>query len=183
MRSRISIRGYVRPSVRLSVGHTRVETMQKCRFRPKLLSVPARTRLMPCIWPQNACLAHRMALLEKLRFSINWKQPKTKWTTGCSLAKDFSFSKKKGKQMKKLKIAFLSDSQLGECSHDTHMTLSNHSTYGTHDSHCHRNGYEINRENPMNCLTTTCFDMSLTLTLHSDPSTKVFWDRSWIDHG
>ena len=56
MRSRISIRGCVRPSirpsvrqsVRPSVGHTRVE---KCRFWPKLLSVRARTHLMPCIRP------------------------------------------------------------------------------------------------------------------------------------
>ena len=59
MRSRISIRGYVRPSVGLSVRlsihpsvhHTRVETMQKCRFWPKLLSVRSRTHLMPCIRP------------------------------------------------------------------------------------------------------------------------------------
>ena len=33
-------------SVRRSVRHTRVETMQKCRFWPILLSVPARTHLM-----------------------------------------------------------------------------------------------------------------------------------------
>ena len=54
MRSRISIRGCVRPSVgpsvrpsvRRSVGHTRVETTRKCRFWPKLLSVRARTHLM-----------------------------------------------------------------------------------------------------------------------------------------
>ena len=61
MRSRISIRGCVRPSVGPSVrpsvrpsvgpsvGHTRVKTMHKCRFWPKLLSVRARTHLMPCI--------------------------------------------------------------------------------------------------------------------------------------
>ena len=63
MRSRISIRGCVRPSVRpsvgpsvrpsvrRSVGHTRVEILQKCRFWPKLLAVRARTHLMPCIRP------------------------------------------------------------------------------------------------------------------------------------
>ena len=34
------------PSVRPSVRHTRVETMQKCRFWPKELSVPARMHLM-----------------------------------------------------------------------------------------------------------------------------------------
>ena len=36
----------VRPSVRPSVGHTRVETTQKCHFCPNLLSVRARTHLM-----------------------------------------------------------------------------------------------------------------------------------------
>ena len=55
MRSRISIEGCVRPSVCRSicpsVGHTRVETMQKCCFRSKLLSVQARTHLLPCIRP------------------------------------------------------------------------------------------------------------------------------------
>ena len=55
MRSRISIRGYVCPSVGRSdgqsVGHTRVETMQKWRFWSKLLSVRARTHLRPCIRP------------------------------------------------------------------------------------------------------------------------------------
>ena len=39
------------PSVGPSVRHTRVETMQKRRFRPKLLSVRTRTHLMPCIRP------------------------------------------------------------------------------------------------------------------------------------
>ena len=38
-------------SVRRSVRHTRVETMHKCRFRPKLLAVRSRTHLMPCIRP------------------------------------------------------------------------------------------------------------------------------------
>ena len=38
-------------SVSRSVGHTRIETMQKCRFWPKLLSVRARTHLMSCIRP------------------------------------------------------------------------------------------------------------------------------------
>ena len=59
MRSRISIRRCVRPSVRPSVGrsvhplvsHTRVETIKKWRFWQKLLSVWARTHLMPCIRP------------------------------------------------------------------------------------------------------------------------------------
>ena len=61
MRSCISIRGCVRPSVHPSVGpsirrsarpsvhHKRVETIQKYRFHPKLLSVRARTHLMPRI--------------------------------------------------------------------------------------------------------------------------------------
>ena len=48
---RLLLRRSIHPSVRRSVGHTRVETMQKCRFRPKLLSVRARTHLMPCIRP------------------------------------------------------------------------------------------------------------------------------------
>ena len=43
------------PSVGRSVGrsvrHARVETMQKSRFWPKSLPVPARTHLMPCIRP------------------------------------------------------------------------------------------------------------------------------------
>ena len=55
MRYRISIRGCVRPSVSPSIGHTRVETMEKCRFWPKLLSVPARTHLLPCNRP---CFFH-----------------------------------------------------------------------------------------------------------------------------
>ena len=51
MRSRNSIRGCVRPSVGRSVGRTRVEILQKCHFRPKLLAVRAWTHLMPCIQP------------------------------------------------------------------------------------------------------------------------------------
>ena len=58
MCSRISIRGCVRPSVGRSVGHTRVEILQKCRFRPKLLAVPTRTHLMLCIRP---CYLHQQA--------------------------------------------------------------------------------------------------------------------------
>ena len=56
MRPRISIRGCVRPSVgrsvRRSVGHTRVETTQKCHFCPNLLSVRARTYLM-AVYPAS----------------------------------------------------------------------------------------------------------------------------------
>ena len=38
-------------SVGWSVGRTRVEILKKCRFRPELLAVQARTHLMPCIRP------------------------------------------------------------------------------------------------------------------------------------
>ena len=47
MRSRISIRRCVRPSVRPSFTHE----LKSCCFRPKLPAVPARTHLMPCIRP------------------------------------------------------------------------------------------------------------------------------------
>ena len=63
MRSRISIRGCVRPSVRPSVGpsvrpsvrpsvgHTRVETMQKCRFDQDYYQYEQERILWPCIRP------------------------------------------------------------------------------------------------------------------------------------
>ena len=43
-----SVRASVRVSICPSVSHTRVETKQKSLFWPKLLSVRARTHLMPC---------------------------------------------------------------------------------------------------------------------------------------
>ena len=46
-----SVRPSIRRSVCPSVHHTRVETMQKNRFWPKLRAVRARTHLMPCIRP------------------------------------------------------------------------------------------------------------------------------------
>ena len=49
------VRPSIGPSVGPSVSHTQVDTMQMCRFWPKLLSVRARTHLMPCIRP---CFCH-----------------------------------------------------------------------------------------------------------------------------
>ena len=51
MSVRWSVRRSVRRSVCPSVGHTRVETMKKCCFWPKLPSVRAKLHLMPCIRP------------------------------------------------------------------------------------------------------------------------------------
>ena len=46
-----SVRRSIHLSIRPSIYHTKVETKQKCRFWPKLLSVRTRTHLMPCIRP------------------------------------------------------------------------------------------------------------------------------------
>ena len=57
MSVRPSVRRSIRPSVRRSVRQTRVETIQKSWFWPKLLAVRARTHLkMPCIRPCFGCL-------------------------------------------------------------------------------------------------------------------------------
>ena len=51
-----SVHWSIRRSVCPSVGHTRVEILQKCCFRPKLLAVQSRTHLMPCIRPYFTAL-------------------------------------------------------------------------------------------------------------------------------
>jgi len=120
MRSRISIRGYVgssirpfvgwfvhpsvrwsvRPSVRSLVGssvrHTQVETMQQCRFWPKLLSVRAATHavypalfihnLEPKLKRSKAVFLPQLSLLKKGRKLPLWEAISPVWKRNSIIA-------------------------------------------------------------------------------------------------